>query len=244
MTQPITKACCTPRNDSGTRAVPHSSTDKKGNLILELCDIPGGQSILGTDQPFIPLDEEGPRRTRDISQFRMMQTTVTNEMFSSFVNDTGYQTDAERLGWSFVFYHQLPDDFKETQAVQSTQWWRKVDGACWNQLSGPDAVCDLHNDHPVVHVSWNDAQAFAKWAGGRLPTEAEWEHAARGGLEDVPFPWGEKQPNHAISGKVSFQRRIRVQMVMLRPRLLNRLKPMAMVCTTCVAMYGNGHPAD
>ncbi len=151
--------------------------------------------MLGTDRPFIPLDEESPCRTRETSPFRMMQTAVTNEMFSIFVKETAYQTEAERLGWSFVFYQQLPDEFKETQAVLNTQWWRKVHGASWSQPVGPDATVELHDNHPVVHVSWNDAQAFARWAGGRLPTEAEWEHAARGGLGDVAFPWGDQEPD-------------------------------------------------
>ncbi|MEM7260161.1 MAG: SUMF1/EgtB/PvdO family nonheme iron enzyme, partial [Pseudomonadota bacterium] len=108
---------------------------------------------------------------------------------------TGYQTDAERLGWSFVFYQQLPADFKPTEAVARTQWWRKVEGANWKNLSGPDTDNAPPADHPVVHVSWNDAMAYARWAGGRLPTETEWEHAARGALRDVPFPWGTTQPD-------------------------------------------------
>ncbi len=122
---------------------------------------------------------------------------VTNSRFAAFVDDTGYETDAQRIGNSFVFAGLLSNaTIKQTASVSGAPWWRLVDGACWKAPAGE------HNqkhvplpDHPVVHVSWNDAQAFASWAGGRLPTETEWEHAARGGLGDVHFPWGDREPN-------------------------------------------------
>ena len=102
----------------------------------------------------------------------------------------GHVTDGERYGWSFVFAGLLPDDFEETQAVVNAQWWRKVDGASWRHPEGPHSTIDERADHPVVHVSWQDASAYASWAGKRLPTEAEWEYGARGGLESQLFPWG------------------------------------------------------
>ncbi len=110
--------------------------------------------------------------------------------------DTGYQTEAERFGWSFVFWAQVPDAVGPTQAIVDHEWWRRVDGANWRDINGPgtmDAV--WRHDHPVVHVSWHDARAYATWTGGRLPSEAEWEHAARGGLGDVKFPWGDENPD-------------------------------------------------
>jgi formylglycine-generating enzyme required for sulfatase activity len=192
---PHNKPCCTPQRDGSGKDAQDTRIIKKGDCTFELCDIPGGDALVGTDRPVIPLDEEGPCRTQAIEPFRMMQTVVSNEMFARFIDDTNYKTDAERFGWSFVFLHQLPDDFKATQARIGTEWWRKVDGANWRDLLGPNTDYDLPGEHPVVHVSWNDAKAFAKWAGGDLPTEAQWEHAARGGLGDVAFPWGEQQPN-------------------------------------------------
>ncbi len=125
-------------------------------------------------------------------------TTVTNAQFATFAAGSGYVTEAERFGWSFVFWSQVPKAVGPTEGVRDVEWWRRVDGANWRNINGPgqDLSVDLP-DHPVVHVSWNDARAYARWIGGRLPTEAEWEHAARGGLGDVSFPWGDEEPNDA-----------------------------------------------
>jgi len=188
-------ACCTPRSTGAERKTPEINFGQSTDINLEVCNIPGGTAMAGTNHALIPIDEESPCRVQEIPPFKMMNTAVTNKLFKAFVEDTGYETEAERLGWSFVFYKQLPEKFKDTQASVRTQWWRKVDGACWNRLVGPDVPNDIQPDHPVVHVSWNDAKAFAEWAGGRLPTELEWEHAARGGLGDVLFPWGNTEPD-------------------------------------------------
>ena len=157
--------------------------------------IPGGKGLLGTDDPQIALDEEGPLRSSRINPFWIETSTVTNARFAAFVAATNYVTDAERLGDSFVFAGLLPADANEDKAVMAAQWWRMVSGACWHRPLGPYQTGPIADDHPVTHVTWNDAQAFAGWVGGRLPTEAEWEHAARGGRGDVTFPWGDTAPN-------------------------------------------------
>ena len=164
------------------------------NTSLRL-DIPGDLALLGTDQPFFPIDGEGPLRKKKLSAFRMDATSVTNLQFGAFVADTDYVTDAERLGDSLVFQGLLPKEAPPSQAVVDAPWWRMIMGANWRDLFGPGTAGQLIEDHPVVHVSWNDATAYAAWAGGRLPMEAEWEHAARGGLGDVLFPWGDLQPD-------------------------------------------------
>ncbi len=187
------KSCCAPAANR-----PASLKDVKPAVTppdIAKIDIPGGAAILGTDNQAIPLDEEGPARTKKIKPFRIMETAVTNAMFAAFVEDTGFKTEAEEFGWSFVFYHNVSEQVEATLGVQNVEWWRRVEGSYWRLPNGPGAEDDYDTNHPVVHVTWNDARAYAKWAGGRLPNETEWEHAARGGLKDVAFPWGEREPD-------------------------------------------------
>lgn len=162
--------------------------------------IPGGIGLIGTENPFIRFDGEGPLRKGRVDELRMSRSSISNDDFAAFIADTGYVTEAEYYGWSFVFWSQVPDYVGDTQAVPGSPWWRRVDGASWRCITGPR--CELVEnlpDHPVVHVSWNDAVAYSSWAGGRLPTELEWEHAARGGLGDVRFPWGDKEPDDEVN---------------------------------------------
>lgn len=136
-----------------------------------------------------PADGEFARSVQ-VAPFQIEPCAVTNTAFSAYVRATGYITDAQRFGWSFVFAGLLPDDFPPTAGIAAAPWWRQVHGASWIHPEGPGSSIDLRPDHPVVNVSLNDALAYCDWRGVRLPTEAEWEFAARGGLEGQTFPWG------------------------------------------------------
>lgn len=152
----------------------------------------GGEFVYGSDgDDGYPADGEGPAQRVRVSPFEIDRYAVTNARFAAFVEATGHVTDAERYGWSFVFAGLLPDDFEDTRGVVGAPWWRQVHGADWAHPEGPGSSVAGRSDHPVVHVSWNDADAFARWSDARLPTEAQWELAARGGIEAATFPWGD-----------------------------------------------------
>jgi formylglycine-generating enzyme required for sulfatase activity len=148
---------------------------------------------MGAAEPGFPADGEGPVRTVRLSPFAIAAYAVTNRQFGDFVSATGYLTDAERFNWSFVFEGLLSAAVKaRVQRVpRETPWWYPVPHAYWAQPEGPGSTVLDRLDHPVVHVSWNDAEAYCRWSGTRLPTEAEWEYAARGGLEQKLYPWGD-----------------------------------------------------
>lgn len=157
----------------------------------------GGAFLMGTeDDDAWPEDGEGPVREVTVSPFWIDRTAVTNQAFAAFVDATGYQTDAEQFGWSYVFHTLVPAKIRRKskghQTVRGLQWWVAIDGACWRKPEGPGSNILRRKDHPVIHISWNDAAAYAAWAGKRLPTEAEWEFAARGGLIQKKYCWGDE----------------------------------------------------
>jgi formylglycine-generating enzyme len=153
----------------------------------------GGRFLMGSeDADAIVTDGEGPVRPVIVDPFYLDTYPVTNEQFAEFVGATGYKTESENFGWSFVFQGHLDDRERKLQRPRTVNWWCKVDGADWRHPEGPDTSIKARPHHPVVHTSWNDANAFVAWAGKRLPTETEWEFAARGGLENKRFPWGDE----------------------------------------------------
>ncbi len=189
------EGCCPPKKP-GAAFAPQVTPKPARRVADDAIAVPGGHGLVGTRDEVIPDDGEKPLRKTRVAPFLMGATAVTNAQFERFVEATGYQTEAERIGWSFVFWSQLGDAVATTQGVHGVEWWRGVDGANWRDIAGPGTMAATwHADHPVVQVSWNDAKAYADWVGGRLPTEFEWEHAARGGLGDVRYPWGDAEPD-------------------------------------------------
>ena len=154
-------------------------------LLAPMIALPGGTFRMGSDTA-VERDQRPARQVR-VDPFEIDVYQVTNRQFQMFVQETQYQTTAERQGWSYVF------------RSESNAWVRMV-GANWRNPSGNNPYVNFDGrvmhamlDLPVVHVSWYDAQAFANWAGKRLPTEAEWEYAAKGGVLDPLYPWGNQR---------------------------------------------------
>jgi formylglycine-generating enzyme required for sulfatase activity len=187
-------------------------TEEQISQIPGMVWIPGGIYDMGaSDSDRMALSHEKPKHTVKVDGFYMDETEVTNAQFSRFIEATNYITTAERpVDWELI-KQQLPPGtpkphdslllpgsllFKKTKEsvpnlYDFSQWWRWTNGANWKQPEGKGSSIDGKDNHPVVHVSYEDAMAYCHWAGRRLPTEAEWEFAARGGKRDKIYFWGD-----------------------------------------------------
>lgn len=173
---------------------------KAGEAPEGMCHVDGGTFAMGSSH-FYP--EERPVRSVRVDSFWIDETPVTNRQFRAFIDATGYRTLAEIApdpkdypGLSPELAQPASLVFEKTNGPVSlhdaSQWWHFKPGADWRRPRGPDSSIEGMDDHPVVHVAFKDAEAYAKWAGKRLPTEAEWEFAARGDREGAAYAWGDE----------------------------------------------------
>jgi len=186
--------CCSPRFDGQQQARDEVIPTRDGVHLIAQVRLPSGVFDMGDfNGDGQAADGERPVHRVQVASFAIDATSVTNAQFAEFASDTGYQTDSERQAFSAVFHLAFAgDDDDILGRPPQAPWWLAVRGASWRRPRGRFSDIAGLDEHPVVQVSWNDAQAYCGWAGRRLPTEAEWEYASRGGLEHTRFPWGDE----------------------------------------------------
>ena len=183
-------------NDPSIAEAPAEARSPRTGMVW----IPGGMFRMGSDKHY---PEEAPEHTVKVGGFWIDRTPVTNRDFRKFVNATGHVTFAEIRPDTRDYPGALPHMLKAGSLVFTppkhavdlrdwSRWWNFKFGADWRRPTGPRSSISGRDDHPVVHVAYRDAEAYAKWAGKDLPTEAEWEFAARGGLDGTEFAWGDE----------------------------------------------------
>lgn len=245
--------CCTPGEkrcgcDDGHLGKPFERI--ASGFTDHMVRLEGGAFLMGTDDAIgYPDDGEGPVRKITLDPFYIDQFAVSNADFAKFIEATSYETDAEKFGYSYVFHALLSDSTKRTldmlgRTVAGLEWWYNVEGADWAHPFGPNSDFQGLENHPVTHVSYRDALAYCEWAGKRLPTEAEVEYAARGGLVQKRYAGATSccpaESTCATFSRASSPATTPARTALLEPHRWMPSSRTATASTTWPAMFGNG----